>query len=74
MEPHYQIEGNIIVDFIKYIGKTLEKRQLQIMTIVAATAILPIKHHLILMKINTDLKKDQYAGNVGAKILKKIIA
>ncbi len=42
----------------------LESRQLQIMndSIVAATAILPIKHHLILTKINTGLKETNTQG------------
>ena len=40
----------------------LERRQLQIMTIVVATAILPIKRHLILTKINTDLKETNMQG------------
>ncbi len=35
----------------------LERRQHQNMTIVAATTILHIKCHLILMTINTDLQK-----------------
>ena len=42
------------------------------MTIVAATVILHIKRHLILMAISTDLKKYQYLATVGARILKKL--
>ncbi len=73
MEPNYQIEGNIIVDFIKInmceldpwtlqVEPALERRQLQNMTIVAATAILYIKRHLILMKIKPDLKETNMQG------------
>ena len=40
----------------------LGRRQLQTMTIVAATAILPIKRHLILTKIKTDLKETNAQG------------
>ena len=41
--------------------------QLHSSTMVAATAISHIKRHLILMRIDKDLK-DQYAATVGAEI------
>ena len=77
MDPH-QIEGNIIVDFIKCVWAlqaeaALERRQLQIMTIVAATAILPIKRHLILTKINTDLKETNTQGMWSQNFRKKYL-
>ena len=51
----------------------LERRQLHIMTILVATAILPIKCHLILTKINTDLKESNTQGMWEAEFWKKNI-
>ena len=51
----------------------LERRQLQIMTIAAATAILPVKRHLILTKIKTDLKETNTQGMWEPEFSKKYL-
>ena len=66
MEPNYQIEGNVIVDFMKYVSAwsmntasrtSFGKETASKYDYCYGNAILHIKRHLILMTINTDLKK-----------------
>ncbi len=83
MEPNYQIEGNVIVDFIKYVTawsmNTASRASCGKETASKYDYDNGNGHFAYQMFFDFDenqrrVKKDQYGGNVGAGILKNVFA